>query len=147
MNDKWDARFLKLALEVSTWSKDDTGVGCVLAESNRVISLGFNGPPVGTPDDLNPDARRLRSLHAEINALLFAQGHHFTDAYVTRPPCCQCMAALIQAGVLRVVALDQPLGRRWLESTNEAERLAVDAGVEYCIVDPAEVEAAPGQPR
>lgn len=144
--DKWDIRFLKLALEVSTWSKDDTGVGCVLVEGNRVVSLGFNGPPAETSDDLTPDARRLRSLHAEINALLFAQGRHLTDAYITRPPCCQCMAALTQAGVIRVTALGQPLGQRWEESTSEAERLAADADVQYHIIDPAEIDsAAPNQ--
>jgi len=49
MINKWHIRFLRLAREVSSWSKDpSTKVGCVIVDqSRRVVSLGFNGLPSG----------------------------------------------------------------------------------------------------
>ena len=45
---KWDVRFLKLAHEVASWSKDpSTKVGCVLVKGKKVVSLGYNGLPMG----------------------------------------------------------------------------------------------------
>ena len=46
--DKWDRRFLKIAREGATWSKDpSTQVGAVIVDPDqRVVSLGYNGPPV-----------------------------------------------------------------------------------------------------
>lgn len=45
---EWDRRFLKIAREVATWSKDpSTQVGAVIVDPDqRVVSLGYNGPPV-----------------------------------------------------------------------------------------------------
>ena len=47
--DKWDRRFLKIAREGATWSKDpSTQVGAVIVDQDqRVVSLGYNGPPRG----------------------------------------------------------------------------------------------------
>ncbi|VVM20888.1 dCMP deaminase (EC [uncultured Gammaproteobacteria bacterium] len=44
---KWDERYLALAKEVSTWSKDpSTQVGAVTVGSKKeVLSQGFNGFP------------------------------------------------------------------------------------------------------
>ncbi|MEC8672013.1 MAG: CMP deaminase, partial [Candidatus Thermoplasmatota archaeon] len=44
---KWDQRFLELAKQISTWSKDpSTQVGCVVVGPDREIrSTGFNGLP------------------------------------------------------------------------------------------------------
>jgi len=45
--DKWDERYLALAAEVATWSKDpSTQVGAVTVGSKKeVLSQGFNGFP------------------------------------------------------------------------------------------------------
>ena len=45
--DKWDARFLDLAVYVADWSKDpSTKVGAVLVRPDRTIAaLGFNRFP------------------------------------------------------------------------------------------------------
>lgn len=50
--EKWDRRFLELAKQVSTWSKDpSTKVGAVLVnEDKHVVGMGFNGFPVGVAD-------------------------------------------------------------------------------------------------
>lgn len=75
---KWDRRFLKIAREVATWSKDpSTQVGAVIVDPDqRVVSLGYNGLPCGVSDsrDLLDDrvAKYATVIHAEQNALLFA---------------------------------------------------------------------------
>ena len=46
--EKWDRRFLRLAREVASWSKDpSTKVGAVLVDplDNTIVSLGYNGFP------------------------------------------------------------------------------------------------------
>lgn len=47
--EKWDARFLDLAVFIGDWSKDpSTKVGAVLVRPDRTIAgLGFNGFPRG----------------------------------------------------------------------------------------------------
>ena len=77
MSDTWGRRFLHLAEHVSTWSKDpSTLVGAVIADDNRVVSVGFNGFPRGCDDSPALYAERERKyrrvIHAEANALLFA---------------------------------------------------------------------------
>jgi dCMP deaminase len=54
MTKKWDKRFMELAKQVSTWSKDkSTGVGAVIVnDKKKVLSLGFNGFPRGVDDDV-----------------------------------------------------------------------------------------------
>ena len=108
MSRKWDARFTELAAHVAQWSKDPTTkVGAVLVDQrNRVVSLGFNGPPRGVVDDpsMSREEKLKRTIHAEENALLFArQDVEGCTIYVTHPPCGPCTAKLIQAGVERIV--------------------------------------------
>ena len=43
---KWDVRFMRMAHEVASWSKDpSTKVGCVLVKDRKIISMGYNGFP------------------------------------------------------------------------------------------------------
>jgi deoxycytidylate deaminase len=50
--EKWDRRFLELAKQVSTWSKDpSTQVGAVLVNDLlQVVGMGYNGFPRGVED-------------------------------------------------------------------------------------------------
>ena len=52
MSDKWDVRFVELAMHIANWSKDpSTKVGCVVVGEDREIrSTGFNGFPRGIKD-------------------------------------------------------------------------------------------------
>lgn len=122
MKNKWDHRFYELADFISRWSKDPrTKVGAVVVDNlNRIVSLGYNGFPIGTRDDdhiyNNRDRKHARVLHAEINAILFAKedlsGY---TIYCNRLPCSQCAAAIIQSGIVRVVcgpATDGEISRR-----------------------------------
>ena len=59
VNLKWDERFLRMAKEVSTWSKDpSTKVGAVGVDINRRIKCtGYNGFPRSIRDDSRLDDR------------------------------------------------------------------------------------------
>jgi len=76
----WDKRFLSLAANVATWSKEPRKkVGCVIVRPNRTIaSLGYNGFPRGVTDSPNRLADRTLknhiAIHAEMNALLTGRG-------------------------------------------------------------------------
>lgn len=136
----WDKRFLKLANEVSTWSKDpSTKVGVVISDikTKQVIALGYNGFPRGVNDTqerlLNRELKLQMTIHAEANAILFAtaplQGHCI---YVTRPPCTQCAAKIIQSGLLRVVYIspDKIFEERWKTDIETSLLMFKEVGVD-----------------
>ncbi len=136
--DKWQTRFLRLAKEVATWSKDpSTQVGAVIVDqNNRVVSLGFNGFARGVDDALeimeDREAKLRRMIHAEENALLFA-GRDVTDCtiYVTHAPCAPCAAKIIQAGIKKVV-FPKPEGdfySRWVVDMVTAVSMYQEVGV------------------
>jgi dCMP deaminase len=140
---KWDARFLRLAEHISAWSKDpSTKVGAVIADSaNRVVSLGYNGFARGVADTPGRYADRETKLkfvvHAERNAILFA-GRDLTGCTLYTwpfPPCAQCAAMVVQAGIGRVVypVLNDQASRdrwgRWADDLTAAGRMFAEAGV------------------
>ena len=133
----WDNRMLHLATVSSKWSKDpSTKVGAVIARGNRVVSIGFNGYPRGVHDKyVSREDKLLRTIHAEVNAILFAK-QDLTDCtiYISLPPCAQCAALIIQSGITRVVynkaTIDQT--SRWAESFRVASEMFDESGVEVC---------------
>lgn len=136
--NKWDTRMLDLASLVATWSKDPGAqVGAVIVDgNNRVVSLGFNGFPRAVRDDngiLQDRGRKLmRTIHAEENALLFAQRSvEGMTVYVNAHPCARCTAKLIQAGIRRVVCsrLDDDFEARWADEFEEAATMMAEARV------------------
>jgi dCMP deaminase len=137
--DKWDLRFLRAADEVATWSKDpSTKVGCVVnPELQRRTGEGFNGFPRFMSDapELYADreTKYSRTLHAELNAVLFASQTEGCTAYVTHPPCTNCSLILIQAGISRVVCRrpSEDLVSRWGPSLEAAKGFLAEAEVEY----------------
>jgi len=136
MSAKWHYRHLAAAELVASWSKDpSTKVGARIVDAqHRVISEGFNGPPRGVNDDPNIDreTKLRRTIHAEKNAILFAQ-RDLTGAtlYVTHFPCSQCAAFIVQAGIKQVVTRPPAPAffERWKGDIEEAERIFADAGV------------------
>ncbi len=110
---KRDQRFMDIACLVATWSKDrSTGVGCVLVRDRAILTTGFNGFPRGINDDVDArherPAKYLWTEHAERNAVYGAASCGISTkgatAYVNWFPCMDCARALIQAGVVRLVA-------------------------------------------
>jgi dCMP deaminase len=136
----WDARFLELARLVSTWSKDpSTQVGAVITRGKFVVSLGFNGHPKGvedTPERLEIRENKYRTIiHAEINAILTAKQDLEGCTIYLWPfmPCSQCGAAIVQAGIKRVVA-PQADNDRWAESFRFTTEIFSEAGVELVVI-------------
>lgn len=136
---KWDWRFIKLAEEVKTWSKDPRKqVGCVLAVGKRDISRGYNGFPEGLSDDLSrlndPFFKGRVIIHAEVNAILnaakFGVQTSGSTAYVTYHPCALCASQLIQAGVVKVVCPSPKLAsEKWAKDFNLASQILLEAGL------------------
>lgn len=137
--DKWDARFVRIAYEVASWSKDPgTKVGAVLVSDRRIIATGYNGFPHGIEDTLeryqNRETKLGLTVHAEVNAILNAAKNGATTAgstlYVTFPPCVSCSTAVIQAGVTRIVRPDISTSpERWRESFHAGKNLILEAGI------------------
>lgn len=148
MIDKWHLRFLRLAREVASWSKDpSTQVGCVIVDqSRRVVSLGFNGLPAGLHDTagrlLNRDLKLALTIHAEENALLFAgRPVHGCVAFVTRHPCAHCAAKLIQSGIGAVTHLSNPdFDRRWADNLAISGQALAEAGIPVLAIAPELLE-------
>lgn len=112
MSEKWDTRFLGMAILVASWSKDpSTKVGAVIVDQQRrVVSVGYNGMPPNVPDDVYLQTRDLKimcTLHAESNAIDFAHRDiSGCTIYVTHPPCTACASRIITNGIKEVVSIE-----------------------------------------
>lgn len=135
--NEWDRRFICLARHISYWSKDpSTKVGAVIVRPNRTIaSVGYNGFPRFVDDNPKIYADRprklLRTVHAEVNAILSANGPVVgCTAYVTPlHPCANCAGILIQSGIMRIVA-EMPTGNAaWAEHFAEAAAMFREARI------------------
>lgn len=145
MLDKWDHRFLHIAKEVSTWSKDPgTCVGAVLVKDKRIIATGYNGFPQLIEDSceryIDRELKLAYTVHAEVNAILNAARNgsktNGSTLYVTFSPCVSCSTGVIQAGVSRVVCPDLRLAPpRWEESFRMGQNLLKEAGIEVITYD------------
>lgn len=145
----WDRRFLRIAEEVRTWSKDPgTKVGCVLVQDRRMIASGYNGFPSTLSDSLelyeDREYKLAVTVHAEANAILNAAKNgaktQSCTAYVTFPPCSQCAAALIQAGVSQVISPDPANApERWRASFARANEMLYQSGVKLLYYSEADL--------
>lgn len=129
---KWTKRFLDLATLIGSWSKDNsTKVGAVIVdERNRIVSVGFNGFPRGIEDIITDrDEKLRRTIHAEENALLFANSSvEGCTIYVTHHPCARCTAKLIQVGISKIVYLNQ-LSVVWGQEVYSAKIMLKEADI------------------
>lgn len=135
--DKWDERFLRLAQEIASWSKDPrTQVGCVIVRPDRTIaSTGFNGLPrkvFDSPEILKDrESKHKLIIHAEENALMAVResvaGY---TAYCSVQPCSRCAAKLIHMGITRVVCPPKPKADPKSKMEYDfAEKLLRDSGL------------------
>jgi dCMP deaminase len=139
ISGKWQARFIKLAEEIASWSKDvSSQVGSVIVRPDRTIcSVGFNGFPRGVEDSqsaiANRDTKLLRTIHAELNAILSAKESLAGYSIFVWPfqPCAQCAAAIIQSGITEVYCpySDHLAHERWSESFKTALQMFDEAEV------------------
>jgi len=142
---KWDMRFLRLAREVASWSRDpSTKVGAVIVRSDKTIaSLGYNGFPRGIPDRPEMYANREEKykyiVHAEANAIVSAREPLLGYTLYTMPlPVCQdCCKLALQAGIMRFVSLapTPEQYQRWGASLTASDWMIMEAGASSTCYD------------
>ncbi|MBL9140349.1 MAG: dCMP deaminase family protein, partial [Phycisphaerae bacterium] len=113
--EHWDRRFLALAEQIASWSKDPSrGVGAVIVSPARqIVATGFNGLPRGIadlPERLERPAKYDFVCHAELNAIIQCARNGVSPLgctlYTSFSPCVQCTLAIVQAGIARVVTFE-----------------------------------------
>lgn len=145
-NLKWDQRYLRLAYDVSQWSKDPSSkIGAVTVGSKgQVLSQGFNGFPRGLKDDFtrlhDRETKYKFVVHAEMNAIYNAtyNGTSLDGAtlYVYGLPICsECAKGVIQVGIKRVVMPNQNVDGKWLDSWMTSMNFFDEAGVDFEFID------------
>ncbi len=147
---KWDERYLRLAREVSTWSKDPSKkIGCIAVGSRgQVLAQGYNGFPRGIEDsDHRYEDRKEKYkyvVHAEMNCIYNAGWNgvslNGSTFYIYGlPVCSECAKGLIQVGVVKVVAQynynlnkeDGVVPIDWKQSEKVTKQLFKEVGIEY----------------
>lgn len=140
----WDSYFMGMANHVATRSKDrSTKVGCVIVgPDNEVRSTGYNSFPRGINDNAPERHERpekyLWTEHAERNAVYNAArvGTPLKGcrAYLPWFPCMDCARALVQSGIVELVAHEPEDNERWREDFARARVLFDEAGVKVRFV-------------
>ena len=135
----WDEYFMGVALLSARRSKDpSTQVGaCVASRDNKVVTMGYNGMPIGLSDDIMPwgrsgetelDSKYLYVCHAEFNAILNSNAPvKDCTLYATLFPCNECAKAIIQSGIREVVYLDDKYSEMTMYKASK--RMLMMAGV------------------
>lgn len=139
---KWDDRWIDMAKEVSTWSKDpNKQVGSVIVSpDNRQATFGYNGLPRNidtnkldliykTPEEYR-NAKNSLTVHAEANAVF----NSVSDVagwrlYVTKMPCSSCAVLLIQNQIQAVYCPTPDSDSSWYEDNLKAAMLFQIAGI------------------
>lgn len=121
----------KIVAEQSTCPRAHVGAVLVDASNNRIISTGYSGSIPKAPHCeevgcLLEDGHCRRTVHAEMNALLFMRGHYENlTLYSTHKPCYQCLKALVTANVKTIYYLTiykDDIADRILNELPEANR-------------------------
>jgi dCMP deaminase len=126
--ERYDRAYLKMAVEWAALSHcTRKKVGALLVRDNMIISDGYNGTPSGFPnpcEDVNGDTHWY-VLHAEANAILkiarSANDAKGSTLYITLSPCKECCKLILQAGVRRMVYINEYKDITGLEFLRSAE--------------------------
>lgn len=111
--DTWDRHWLKVALVTSELSKDkSTKVGAVIVTpDNRHCSIGYNGFVKGieeTDEKWQRPTKYQYVQHGELNAILNCPFDTVgCILYCTHQCCHRCLELVIQAGIQRVIYLNE----------------------------------------
>jgi dCMP deaminase len=139
----WQQRYLDLAKQVSTWSKDPSRkIGAVAVGSKgQILSQGFNGFPRGILDSADryndrPTKYKL-VVHAEMNVIYNATFNGVSldgaSLYVYGlPVCSECAKGIIQVGIKKVfIYTDDAVPAIWTEAFELTSDMFKEAGI-YC---------------
>ncbi|MDD7267757.1 MAG: dCMP deaminase family protein [Lachnospiraceae bacterium] len=138
----WDEYFMGVAMLSAMRSKDpNTQVGaCIVSADNKILSMGYNGFPVGCSDDDFPwekgneselDNKYFYITHSELNAILNYRGGSLEGSklYVSLFPCNECAKAIIQAGIREIIYDSDKYSET--EEVMASKRMLSAAGVGY----------------
>lgn len=150
----WDDYFMGIALLAARRSKDpSTQVGaCIVSgdnsdhtRPNTILSVGYNGLPIGCEDDQFPwgregdflDTKYPFVVHAELNAILNAQGKSLVGSklYVALFPCNECCKAIIQSGIREVIYLSDKYAQT--DAVRASKKMFEAAGVKLTRLETA----------
>jgi dCMP deaminase len=106
----WDEYFGLLTQVIALRSDDEnTKIGAIIVDhKNRIVSTGYNGTPRGTDLPKTRPEKYPYMVHAEENAMLFAQGDlHGCRIYVLgMTPCNVCARMMLQKGIEEVIIVN-----------------------------------------
>ena len=142
----WDIRYLELAEQVSSWSKDPSRqIGAVaVGTKGQVLAQGYNGFPRGIKDSpIRYNDREMKYkfvVHAEQNVIYNAtyNGVSLDGAtlYVWGlPVCSDCAKGVIQTGIKRVVMPLQEIPDHWVDSWALTQLLLNEANIKWEFID------------
>ena len=112
--NKYDKAYLKMAREWGNLSYcERRKVGALIVKDRMIISDGYNGTPTGMENICEDEENYTKwyVLHAEANAIMkvasSTQSCSGATLYVTLSPCKDCSKLIYQAGIVRVVYIEQ----------------------------------------
>ncbi len=124
---RYDISYMKMALE---WGKlshcKRKKVGALIVKNRMIISDGYNGTPSGFDNCCEDENAKTYwyVLHAEANAILkiASSTHNCNEAtlYLTMSPCKECSKLIHQAGIIRLVYLNEYKDKSGLEFLGKA---------------------------
>ena len=131
---EWNKRYMKLAKEVSTWSKDPSSkIGAVaIGNKGQVLAQGYNGFPRGIGDDgdrlEDRDKKYSYMVHAEMNCIYNATYNGVSldgaELYVYGlPVCSECAKGIIQVGIKSVYMEEINIPDRWEKASTLSRKL------------------------
>ena len=125
----WDEYFMGIALLSGERSKDpNSQVGaCIVSPDNKILSIGYNGFPIGCSDDEIPwdregnfvDTKYPYVCHSELNAIL-----NYTGSTLK-----QSAKAIIQSGIKEVIYMSDKY--KDTDSVKVSKKMLDMAGVKY----------------
>ena len=148
---EWNRRFIAMAREIATWSKDpNTQCGAVaIGPDRRILSVGYNGFPRQIMDNkerwADRDTKYKYVVHSEMNLIYNACHNGVSLAgstlYVTGlPVCSECAKGVIQVGFSKVIMSSEyfepnKTNERWLKSFEATAEMFEEAGIDFRIIE------------
>ena len=137
----WDEYFMGIAMLSGERSKDpNSQVGaCIVSQDNKILSMGYNGFPIGCSDDKISweregefaETKYPYVCHAELNAILNYTGASLkgSKVYVTLFPCNECAKAIIQCGIKEIIYMSDKYADS--DSTKVSKKMLDMCNVKY----------------
>jgi dCMP deaminase len=144
----WDEYFINVMEMIGARGTCDRGKsGCVIARNKRIISTGYVGAPAGCKhcDELGHEMHTvkkedgtesrhcIRTSHAEENAIVQAARSGVSTEgatlYCKMAPCYTCAKMIINAGIVRVVALKD------YHASKRSKEIFTEAGIQFDLIN------------